>query len=66
MINRGDPWLNRKGVAEMAAGFYPDVPDLNLVCDGVRAAGDHMVYLWTFTGHDANTGNPLKIQGLEE
>lgn len=66
VINRGDPWLNRKALAEMAAGFYRDVPDLNLVCDGVRAAGDHMVYLWTFTGHDATTGNPLKIQGLEE
>ena len=34
--------------------------------DGIRSAGDHVVYLWTFTGHDAQTGNPLKISGWEE
>ena len=66
VINRGKPWINRSGVTEMAAGFYRDVPDLLLVCDGVRPVGDHMVYLWTFTGHDASTGNPLVIHGLEE
>ena len=50
----------------MAAGFYADVPDLALSCDSVRAAGDHAIYVWTFTGHDAATGNPLTIQGWEE
>ena len=50
----------------MAAGFYADVPDLSLTCDLVRAAGDHVIYVWTFTGHDAGTGNPLTIQGWEE
>ena len=50
----------------MAAGFHADVPDLVLTCDGIRSAGSHVVYLWTFTGHDAQTGNPLTISGWEE
>lgn len=66
VINRGDPWQGRAGVAAMAAGFYADVPDLALVCDGVRVAGDHMVYLWTFTGTHSGTGRKLRISGLEE
>ena len=66
VINRGTPWQGRSGVAEMAAGFYADVPDLALVCDGIRLAGSHMVYLWTFTGTHSGTGRPLRIAGWEE
>ena len=66
VINRGTPWLGRAGVAALAQGFYDDVPDLQLTCDGVRVMGDHMVYLWSFTGHHAGTGNPLRISGCEE
>ncbi len=66
VINRGPPWLGRAGVAAMAQGFYADVPDLQLSCDGIRLMGDHMVYLWTFVGHHAGTKNPLRISGCEE
>ena len=66
VINRGNPWEGRTGVAQMAAGFFADVPDLTLVCDGVRIAGDHVAYLWTFTGTHAGSGNPLRIVGWEE
>ena len=66
VINRGDPWEGQEGVARMAAGFFADVPDLSLVCDGLRIAGDHVVYLWTFTGSHAATGNPLRVVGWEE
>ncbi|MEM1152133.1 MAG: nuclear transport factor 2 family protein [Pseudomonadota bacterium] len=66
VINNGDPWSGRAKVSEMAAGFYADVPDLSLTCDSIRGAGDHVIYVWTFTGHDAKTGNPLKIEGWEE
>lgn len=66
VINRGEPWEGRAGVARMAAGFYADVPDLNLVCDGLRIAGDHVAYLWTFMGHHASSGNPLRVIGWEE
>jgi uncharacterized protein (TIGR02246 family) len=66
VINRGNPWEGRSGVAQMAAGFFADVPDLALVCDQVRCAGDHVVYLWTFTGTHSGTKNPLRIAGWEE
>ena len=66
VINRGTPWLGRRGVAAMAQGFYTDVPDLQLSCDGIRLMGDHMVYLWSFTGHHVGTKNPLRISGCEE
>lgn len=66
VINGGEPWSGRARVAEMAAGFYADVPDLTLTCDDVRRAGDHAIYVWTFTGHDAGTGRPLRVCGWEE
>ncbi len=66
VINQGDPWEGRSGIAEMAAGFFRDVPDLNISCDSIRLAGTHAVYMWTFTGHDATTGNALSISGWEE
>lgn len=66
VINRGNPWKGRSGVAQMAAGFFADVPDLTLVCDQVRCAGDHVVYLWTFTGTHSGSKNPLHIAGWEE
>ena len=66
VINGGEPWAGRAGVKEMAARFFADVPDLFLVCDQVRCAGDHVVYLWTFTGTHSGTKNPLRISGWEE
>ena len=65
-INRGDPWLDHEGLAAMAAGFYADVPDLVLKNEGIRSAGSHVVFLWTFIGHHAVTGNPVKVRGWEE
>ena len=66
VINRGEPWQGRDRVAQMAAGFFSDVPDIKIVCDGVRCAGDHVVYLWTFTGTHAGTKRPLRVSGWEE
>jgi len=66
VINRGEPWQGRDRVAQMAAGFFSDVPDIKIVCDGVRCAGDHVVYLWTFTGTHAGSKRPLRVSGWEE
>jgi uncharacterized protein (TIGR02246 family) len=66
VINRGAPWSGRAGIEEMAAGFYRDVPDLALSCDDVRVSDSHALFLWTFTGHDAGSGRPLKVHGWEE
>lgn len=66
IINKGNPWQGRSGVAQMAAGFFADIPDLSLTCDGVREAGNHLVYFWTFTGTHAATGNAVSVAGWEE
>ena len=66
VINGGEPWTGRAGVQKMADGFFSEVPNLFLVCDCVRSAGDHVAYLWTFTGTHAGTKNPLHIAGWEE
>ena len=66
VINCGAPWLGRKRIAEMAAGFFADVPDLRLECDNVRAAGNHVAYFWTFTGTHSSSKNPLRVVGWEE
>jgi uncharacterized protein (TIGR02246 family) len=66
IINRGEPWTGRSRVQDMASGFYADVPDLTLSCDDIRCSGNHVIYVWTFTGHDASTGKPLHIRGWEE
>ena len=66
VINRGEPSVGPKSITEVAVAFHTDVPDLSLVCDGVRGAGSHVVYMWTFTGHHAETGNVLNVHGWEE
>ena len=66
IINRGDPSVGHEGLTEMAAGFHADVPDLLLHNDGIRASGNHVVYMWTFTGHHSETKNPLRVSGWEE
>lgn len=66
VINGGNPYVGRRGVAEMAAGFFADIPDLSLACDGVRCAGSHVMYLWTFTGTHATSKARLRVVGWEE
>ena len=65
-INDGPPWKGKAGVAEMAKGFFADIPDLLLKCDGARLSGRHAVYLWTFTGTHAPTGAQVRVSGWEE
>lgn len=64
-INGGPIWQDRAGVAAMAAGFFADIPDLSLRCDGVRAAERTAIYLWTFTGTHAATSKPMVVSGWE-
>ncbi|MGR3616223.1 MAG: ester cyclase [Paracoccaceae bacterium] len=66
VINCGDPSKGHEGLTAMAAGFHADVPDLHLSCEGIRGSGSHVIYVWTFTGHHAETGNPLNVKGWEE
>ena len=68
IVQAGADYYPFKGakVADMAAGFFADVPDLALECDDVRTAGSHVAYFWTFTGTHATTKNRLRIVGWEE
>jgi len=66
VINRGTPWEGRSGIRDMAAGFYGDVDDMRVILDDLRVAGDHAIFVWTFTGRHAETGNTLNVKGWEE
>ena len=66
LINRGELWEGRDGVACMTEEFFADVPDFALVCDNVRIAGLHALYTLTFTGAHSRTGAALAVTGWEE
>ncbi|MBY8974271.1 nuclear transport factor 2 family protein [Rhodobacteraceae bacterium NNCM2] len=66
VINRGEASEGRDAIAAMAGGFFADVPDLELTCDDVRNSGNHVLFAWTFTGHDSINGNALTARGWEE
>ena len=65
-INRAPALKGRAAIAEMAAGFYADFPDLVVRCDGARMAGSHVAFLWTLEGHHAQTKAYVRIGGWEE
>ncbi len=66
VINCGEAYEGRARVAEMAAGFFADIPDLKIVCDDVRISGNHVLYCWTFTGTHARTKRAVRVSGWEE
>ncbi len=65
-INRGDILKGRAAIAEMAAGFYGEFPDLIVKCDLFRDGGDHAVFIWTLEGHHSETKNFVRVGGWEE
>ena len=65
-INGGDEIVGRAAVAEMAAGFCGEFPDLILHLDDIRAVGNQAIFVWTLEGTHAGTGNKVKVQGWEE
>lgn len=65
-MNGDEPMTTRAEIADMAAGFMADFPDLALTCDTVLAADHHMVYAWTFEGHYNATGKLVRFSGWEE
>ncbi len=66
IMNGGDAMTHRAEIAQMAAGFMADFPDLVLRLDGVLVAPGHMVYSWTFEGHHNRTGHLVGFSGWEE
>lgn len=65
-INRGDPMIGHQDIADMVKGFCDEFPDVVLSLDHSFIAGDHAVYVWTFTGTHAESGKAVRFQGWEE
>ena len=65
-INRGEVSKDRAQIAEMAAGFYAEFPDLVVRLDAFHGAGDHAVFHWTLEGNHSETANYVKVSGWEE
>ena len=65
-INGGDELAGRAAIAEMAAGFYAEFPDLIVHLDDVRAAGNQAIFIWTLEGTHSVTGHKVKVPGCEE
>lgn len=65
-INGGEEIVGRAAVAEMAAGFYAEFPDLVVHLNDIRAAGSQAIFVWTLEGTHSGTGNRVKVQGWEE
>ena len=66
VINKGDPIVGHAALAEMAAGFYAEFPDLVVHMDDIRHSGDHAIFVWTLEGKHSETGNSVKVGGWEE
>jgi uncharacterized protein (TIGR02246 family) len=65
-INKGEVLKGHTAIAEMAAGFFADFPDLVVHCDDIRMAGSHALFAWTLEGHHAQTKRFVKVGGWEE
>jgi hypothetical protein len=66
VIRHCRPDLGLRLVYEWPPASSPMFRTSPLVCDKVCCAGDHVVYLWTFTGTHSGTKNPLRVVGWEE
>ena len=64
----GQVSLGRGEIANMAQGFFEQIPDIVIHADAVRSAGTHMIVLWTFEGTNSGpdgNGNKVKVSGWE-
>lgn len=65
-INGGDTLTRTTAIRDMAAGFYAEFPDLEVLCDLCRSNGQHALFVWTLKGHHAETKNYVEVGGWEE
>jgi nuclear transport factor 2 (NTF2) superfamily protein len=62
-INGGAP----SGIAEVAKAFIAAFPDIEVFMDDLVLRDDGSVeYRWTFTGTSAETGNSVRVPGVEQ
>jgi nuclear transport factor 2 (NTF2) superfamily protein len=62
-INGGEP----APIEEVAAGFIAAFPDIEVLMDElIRRDDDVIEFRWTFTGTSSETGQWVRIPGVEE
>ena len=64
-VNDGPPAIGRAAIAEIARGFFRDLPDMILTFDKLEPRADRTAFHWTLTGTYAGTGNEVRISGYE-
>jgi uncharacterized protein (TIGR02246 family) len=63
-VNDGEPAVGRAALADLAQGFFTDLPDLVVVMNAIEEAGGRIIFQWTLTATSA-AGKPLNISGQE-
>ncbi|SLN24651.1 SnoaL-like domain protein [Roseovarius litorisediminis] len=53
-------------IVESAKALMATFPDLKVICNTTRHAGDRAVFLWTLEGHHADTGHFVSLPGWHE
>ena len=66
VINNGEPIVGHAALAEMAAGFHAEFPDLVIKLDDFRCSAENAVFAWTLEGKHAQTGNFVRVGGWEQ
>jgi uncharacterized protein (TIGR02246 family) len=68
-VNDDDPAVGRDAITNVAQGFMSDIPDMQVLMDGLDVDGDQAVYRWTLVGTNTGpggSGRPVRISGFEE
>ena len=67
-VNDGPAAVGRAAIAEVAAGFFRDFPDMVVTFDGLQSRGDAVAFHWTLIGTNTGpggSGNRVRISGHE-
>ena len=65
-VNGTTTHRGRAELAASAAALMATFPDLKVICNGTRHADQRAVFLWTLTGHHAETGRFVTLPGWHE
>ena len=59
-VNGGAPAVGREALAEVAAAYYRDLPDMQVFFRDLVVDGDRIEFHWTFTGTNTGPGGTGK------
>lgn len=63
-VNGGEPAAGRAALADLAQGFFTDLPDLVVIMDAIEQEGERVIFKWTLTATSV-AGRPIEISGQE-